>query len=138
MFNDWARILVAEDNAINREVATEILGAVGLNVDVARNGLEAIEKAQNGQYDLILMDVRMPVMDGLDSTRAIRALPGCASTPILAMTVCTPSECRTACEEAGMNDFIGKPMQIDELYATVLKWLAVGAQQSHSSAALTL
>jgi two-component system, sensor histidine kinase and response regulator len=130
MFNDWARVLVAEDNAINREVASELLGAAGLTVDVAANGLEALDKASHGHYDLILMDVCMPVMDGLASTRAIRALPECANTPIVAITAYTPDECLSACEEAGMNDFIGKPVQMDELYARVLKWLTVGAHNS--------
>ena len=118
-----ARILLVEDNEVNLELALYLLQDVGLSADLATDGRQAVQQAQAVAYDLILMDMQMPVMDGLTATRAIRALPGRAAVPILALTANAFTEDREQCLAAGMNDFISKPVSAPELYASVLKWL---------------
>jgi two-component system sensor histidine kinase/response regulator len=116
-------VLLVEDNPVNREVALELLHSVGLAVDTATNGWEAVERNRQRSYDLILMDMQMPVMDGMAAARAIRALPSCSTTPIVAFTANAFSENRDQCREAGMDDFIVKPVNPELLYQTLLQWL---------------
>ncbi len=119
-----ARVLLAEDNEINRELALFWLQDLNFSVDVAVDGREAVVLAQAGAYDLVLMDMQMPQMDGLQATRAIRALPGWQDTPILAMTANAFDDNRQLCEAAGMNDFVTKPVQLPVLQDKLLAWLA--------------
>ncbi len=124
-----ARILVAEDNEVNQEVLLAMLHGVGLSADVAADGRQAVTMAMANDYRMILMDMQMPVMGGLDATRAIRALPQWQARPILALTANAFDENRLACKVAGMNDFIVKPIDVHSLYSTMLSWLdgAAGA-----------
>ena len=116
-------ILLAEDNPINQEVARELLEDVGILVDIAEDGCQAIKLATANDYDLILMDIQMPMMDGIEATRAIRLLPERTATPILAMTANAFNEDRDACLGAGMNDHIAKPIDPAKLYATLCHWI---------------
>ncbi|MBS1158488.1 MAG: response regulator [Proteobacteria bacterium] len=116
-------ILLAEDEPINQEVSRELLQEVGLRVDLAEDGQQAVALAGRNAYRLILLDVQMPGMNGLEAARAIRRLPGRESTPILAMTANAFDDDRQRCLAAGMNDHIGKPVDPAVLYQTLLKWL---------------
>jgi PAS domain S-box-containing protein len=117
------RILLAEDEPINQVVSRELLKNAGLVVDLAEDGQQALELAKQNTYALILMDMQMPHMNGIEATMAIRALPAYARTPILAMTANAFDEDRQVCLDAGMNDHIAKPVYRDKLYETLLAWL---------------
>ncbi len=120
------RVLLAEDNPVNREVAEELLRSVGLVVETAHDGAQAVEMALSRRYDLVLMDVQMPVMDGLDATRTIRQRAGQA-LPIIAMTANAFVEDRSLCLAAGMNDHVAKPVNAALMYETLLRWLPLPA-----------
>ncbi|WP_170873053.1 hybrid sensor histidine kinase/response regulator [Azonexus hydrophilus] len=119
------RILLAEDEPITQEVSRGLLEDVGLQVDLAEDGEEAVALAGATAYTLILMDMQMPKMNGIEATLAIRALPGHGRTPILAMTANAFEEDRQRCLAAGMNEHVSKPVDPDMLFETLLKWLTV-------------
>jgi two-component system sensor histidine kinase/response regulator len=118
-----SRILLVEDNDINRQVAMEILKSAGGEVTVAGNGNEALEKVRSEEFDAVLMDVQMPVMDGYEATRRIRQIDGLQTLPIIAMTAHAMKKDREKCLAAGMDDYVSKPVVPDDLYAVLSKWI---------------
>ena len=122
-----ARILLAEDNAINQQVATEILIDAGFQVEVADNGKIALNMVESGEYDIVLMDMQMPVMGGVDAAQLIRRQSKFANLPIIAMTANVMQADRDRCFEAGMNAFVAKPIEPDELFRVLLKWIPARA-----------
>ena len=117
------RLLLVEDNELNQQVAAELLGAMGCQVDIAGNGREALECLDRQRYELVLMDMQMPVLDGLAATRELRRRPELAELPVVAMTANALREDREACLAAGMNDFISKPFEPQTLHTVLQRWL---------------
>jgi len=126
-----ARVLIVEDNELNREVALGLLEDAHLSIDTAENGEIAVQMVARNKYDLVLMDMQMPVMDGLDATRAIRLQPKFQSLPIIAMTANVMASDRDKCTEAGMDDHLSKPIDPEALFATLLRWIK--PRDSHSA-----
>lgn len=118
------RVLLVEDNPVNQKVAIRILEKLGFAVTAAGNGLEALRSLELAPYDLVLTDVQMPEMDGLELARAIRSLPGdLARIPIVAMTANAMKGDREKCLAAGMDDYVAKPVETAELSAAVHRWI---------------
>ncbi|MDM8549451.1 response regulator [Desulfobacterales bacterium HSG2] len=130
-----ARVLLAEDNEINRNVATALLDGAGLITDVAENGREAVEMLGTGAgdaaplYDIVLMDIEMPEMDGHEATRLIRRTPEFDDLPVIAMTAHAMKGDREKCLDAGMNDYLAKPVDEEQLYAVLCKWIKPGERE---------
>jgi two-component system sensor histidine kinase/response regulator len=118
-----AWVLLVEDNDINRQVAQEILVGAGINVSLANDGQEAVEAIKEKEYDAVLMDLQMPVMDGYEATRIIRSDPRFKELPIIAITAHAMAEDREKSLEVGMNDHVTKPIDPDQLFATLVKWI---------------
>jgi two-component system sensor histidine kinase/response regulator len=118
-----ARVLLVEDNELNQEVALGLLGEAQMSIDVADNGELAVRMLSAKEYDAVLMDMQMPVMDGVSATKAIRSNPRFRSLPIIAMTANALDTDREKCLEAGMNDHVSKPIDPDALFAALLRWI---------------
>jgi len=116
------RVLLVEDNEINQEVAIGLLEDAAIQVDLAENGEIAVRMTQENDYDVVLMDMQMPVMDGIEATRVIRSDPRFRNLPIIAMTANAMAADREKCLKAGMNDHIGKPIDPDQLFSVLLRW----------------
>ena len=121
------RLLLAEDDLMTQVMVQELLGeTIGFSVDLARDGVQAVELARSNDYALVLMDIQMPAMDGIEATQRIRQIPDRARLPIIAMTANARAEERSRCLAAGMNDFISKPVDPELLFVTLLGWLDKG------------
>ncbi|HSH90600.1 MAG TPA: response regulator [Ramlibacter sp.] len=118
-----ARVLLVEDNDINQMIAVAMLEEVGTLVDVAEDGLQALQKVESGGYDAVLMDMQMPVMDGVEATREIRKIPHLRGLPIIAMTANAMEQDRRKCLDAGMDDFLSKPIDPDMLWEVLQRWV---------------
>jgi len=129
-----ARILLVEDNELNQEVAGEILRDAGFLVDIADNGQIAVAKVQQVSYDIVLMDMQMPVMDGVTATTEIRKDARFNALPIVAMTANAMQQDKEKCLAAGMVDFVTKPIQPDELWAALRRWIKPGATSARATA----
>ena len=120
-----SKVLLTEDNEINQQVARELLEKADLIVTIANNGKEAIEKVEGSEFELVFMDVQMPEMNGLEATGCIRKNPRSSirNLPIVAMTAQAMAGDREKCIEAGMDDYITKPIDINELHSVLVKWI---------------
>ena len=133
-----ARILLVEDNTFNQQIALEMLEEAGSSVCLANNGAEALDLLHQADFDCVLMDVQMPLMDGLEATRRIRADPALAATRVLAMTATATKDDRERCLQAGMDDFIAKPIQPALMYQKIASWLPERDAANEASAGNTL
>ena len=124
-----ARVLLAEDNEINQQVAKEILEQAGLEVSIANNGKEAVEMVRAANFDMVLMDLQMPVMGGFEATREIRRDERFKDLPIIAMTAHAMAGDHEKSLEAGMNDHVTKPIDPDQLLSTLIKWIKPGERE---------
>jgi signal transduction histidine kinase/CheY-like chemotaxis protein len=131
----YARILLVEDNIINQQVAQEILAKANLHVETVNNGKEAVEAVATRDFDAVLMDIQMPVMDGYEATKAIRQDLGKTDLPILAMTAHAVSEERDKCFQIGMNDHIAKPINRKILFLALSKWIGEAAERQRGKQA---
>jgi CheY-like chemotaxis protein len=129
-------LLLVEDNPVNQELALEVLQDAGMRVDVAHHGAQALELVNQHNYDGVLMDCQMPVMDGFEATRRIRSNPAWAQLPILAMTANAMSGDRELCLQAGMNDHIGKPIDLNQLFSTLARWVSPSGQGPQTNAGM--
>jgi CheY-like chemotaxis protein len=131
------RVLLVEDNAINRELASDLLSRAGIAVSVAYDGRDALELVARERFDCVLMDCQMPVMDGYAATRALREQPHLKDLPVIAMTANAMVGDREKVLAAGMNDHIAKPIKVDEVFATIARWVrpAAAARGPESTAA---
>jgi len=119
------RILLVEDNPINQMIVKELLKSYGVLITIAQDGVQALSAvANNPPYDLVLMDIQMPNMDGYETTGHLRARPDYQDLPVIAMTAHALAEDREKCLQAGMNDYLAKPIKIELLLTTVIKWLS--------------
>jgi len=118
-----AHVLLVEDNELNREVALGLLEDAHMSIDLAEDGEAAVRMVSKHDYDLVLMDMQMPVMDGIAATEAIRSNPQLRSVPIIAMTANVMATDRDKCIEASMDDHVSKPIDPHELFATLLRWI---------------
>ncbi len=118
-----SRILLVEDNEINQQIAEEILSGAGLSVTLAINGKEAVDAVRAGNFHAVLMDIQMPVMDGYEATRQIREMDQHKALPIIAMTASAMTQDKEKAQQAGMNDHVSKPINIQELFSTLVKWI---------------
>jgi CheY-like chemotaxis protein len=132
-----ARVLLVEDNPLNQQVAAEFLARAGMAVTIAGDGIEAVDRVQAGHFDLVLMDVQMPGMDGLQAARLIRGLPHGQGLPIIAMTASALAQDRLDCLAAGMDGHVAKPIDPAELSRTLLAWIRPGARPAAAAAVAT-
>lgn len=126
---EGSKVLLVEDNVMNQQVATEILESAGLVVEIVANGREAVDAVFKTDYDLVLMDVQMPVMGGYEATRLIRREDRFQELPIIAMTAHAMKGAKEECLTAGMNDYVSKPIDPDQLFTTLTRWIKPGVRQ---------
>jgi CheY-like chemotaxis protein len=118
-----ARILLVEDNALNQELAVALLSGAGIEVTLAGDGRQALDRIARERFDAVLMDCQMPQMDGYEATRLLRLQPLLQELPIIAMTANVMSGDRERAIAAGMNDHVAKPINVDDLFATLARWI---------------